>query len=109
MITIENPDEIYKWNIKELWACIQLLEPEQEQLYEEEIRKAKYGQKIKIPIIYIMKNWTTENPENKRISIKGYGKYNILDYYDEIEEREKILRRIIFEAIEEEEITRPRT
>lgn len=107
MIQVENPDIVYQWGIKELWAAINLLEEPEE--YEEELKKIKYGIKIQIPIIYIIKGWVTENPENKRISVKGHGKFDIVEFYDEIDEREKLMREIVLEELSDNDVTAPRT
>lgn len=100
MIQIDNPDEIYSWDTIELWNAIQLLEDEDKQDHYEELQQIKYGINIQVPIIYIIKDWTEEYPNNKRIAIKGHGKHSIQDYYDEVDERNTLMRKIILSTIE---------
>lgn len=109
MIKLSNPDEIYRYETKELWAVINLLEKEEIEEYSEELKQIKNGINLKFPIIYIIKGWTTEYPENKRVHIKGHGKENIVNYYDEIDERNALMRKIILENLENNDITTPRT
>lgn len=109
MIRIDNPDEIYKWDTKELWNAINLLDEEDVSNNEEEITMVKYGIKIRIPIIYIIKGWVEEHPENKRVTIRGYGKEDIVKYYDEVDERNKIMRKIIIDNLPDEDPTESRT
>lgn len=101
MIRIDNPDEIYSWEIGELWNAINLLEEEEKQDNEEDLEKVKYGIRIRVPIIYLIKGWYEEHPESKRITIKGHGKYDIVEFHDEVDEREAMMRQIILDSIEE--------
>ena len=87
MIKLQNPDSIYVMSIAELWNIVQAMEEDEKKEYHKELLEIKEGYKIKIPILYLTKKWYDEYPENKRVSIKGHGKINILDLYDEIESR----------------------
>lgn len=109
MIRLSNPDEIYTMTTQQLWALINLLEPEEIKMYEKELQEIKNGITIKIPIMYIIKKHYTEYPESRRISVKGYGKHNLIKFYDETDERDKLMREIILENITEEEPTQPRS
>lgn len=109
MIRLDNPDEVYSMNTSELWNIIGSMEIEEKIDYKTEIELIKNGINIKIPIIYIIKGWTEEHPETKRISIKAHGKYDITEYYDEVQERNNMMRQIILENIEEDEPNKPRT
>lgn len=109
MIKLTNPDEIYKMETKELWAIINMLEKEEIKEYEKELQQIKNGINMKFPIVYIIRNWINEYPENKRVHIKGHGKENIIEYYDEIDERNSLMRLIILENIENNDPTTPRT
>lgn len=115
MIDIENPDEIYEWDIGKLWNAFQvMLEKEDDEgteyrtiYYNEEILVRK-GIRIKIPIQYIINEWYEEYPHTKKIKISGHGKYKLIDFEEEKEERERIMRRIILDNLEDGENTTPR-
>lgn len=98
---IDNPDEILKWDMQELWAAVQQINEEEENEYEEEIKKIKQGIKLKIPIYYIIEEWYDIYPDGQNINIYGYDKMNIHEFMDEKEERERLMRKIIYESIED--------
>lgn len=108
-LNIQNPDDIYNWDLAQLWNALQTIEEEELLDYKKDIELIKNGIEQKIPIIYIIKHWNTEYPENKRVSIKGHWKIDIVDYYDEIMNREKLARKIIFENLSDDDPTTPRT
>lgn len=105
---IENPDEIYTWNIEQLWNAINTIPEENLKEYENKIYKIKHGYNIKVPIQWIIKKWYEEHPYAKRVSIWGYAKYELLPFIEEIEKREQEMRKIIEENIEDDEITQGR-
>lgn len=107
MIQIENLDEVYNWDVKQLWSAMNLLDDEERKLYKKDLEKIKYGINIRIPIVYIIYDWIDDHPENRRVSVKGFGKYDIIEFYDEIDERERLMRQIIFDTYDEG-TTRPR-
>lgn len=114
MIRIENPDEIYEWEIEKLWNTIKTYEDEEtergkiKKIYKKEIETIKNGINLKIPIWYLIKGWYIEYPNTKRVQVKGHGKVNIIEFMEEKERRENILRTIILENLEENTATEPR-
>ena len=60
-----NPDEVLKWNIKQLWNEILVMIEEEPKIAKlEAIEKIKYGYKIRIPIQYIIQEWYELNPRS---------------------------------------------
>lgn len=105
---LEDPNEILEWDTEKLWNAVQQIKAELEKTprgYE----KAKNGIRINFPIQYIIKQWYEEYPSTRRAKIIGYGKVNIQELEDEIEERNTIMRQIIIEHTDDEEATKPRT
>lgn len=104
---IEDPNEILEWDTEKLWNAVQQIKEEIEKQprgYEQ----AKNGIKIKFPIQYIINQWYDMYPSTKNARILGYGKTNIQNLLDEIEERNSIMRKIIIEHTDNEEATKPR-
>lgn len=105
---LDDPNEILEWNTEKLWNAVQTIKQEigeRPRGYEE----AKNGIRINFPITYIIKQWYEEYPSTRKAKIMGYGKLNITDFEEEIENREAIMRNIIQEHLEDEEPTTPRS
>jgi len=90
-------DDILSWDTNRLWNEIQLLDNKEE--YTVEISQVKFGDKIKIPIWWIMNEWYEIYPSSARIKIKGYGKYKIWSFMEEKEWRDNLMRNILIENI----------
>lgn len=109
MIKIENLDEIYTWNIKTLWDCLNSADHEELQDYKEEIQLIKNGIDIKVHISYLTEEWYKEYPETKRVSIPAYGKWDLTLFQEELQKRKNFIRRIILELSQTDEIIEQRT
>lgn len=110
---MKNLDLIYSWSIKELWNYFnQIMNDEDDkgitlkQLYINEYNIIKYGSinKKGIPIHYINNEWYDLYPDHKIAIIRGFGKVNIDELLDEIDNREQLMRKIIIENTDEEDI-----
>lgn len=109
MISVDR-EQILKWDIEQLWNACQILE-EDEETPETDLKKieqVKNGINIKVPIYYLIQEWFEVYPNNKRAKILGYGKYDMHEFMEEIETRNKIMRKIIHDNLEEEQSTEPR-
>ena len=109
MINVDS-EQILKWDIEQLWNACQILEEDEEthNTHIEIIQTVKEGIKIKVPIYYLIQEWWEVYPNTKRAKILGHGKYKIQDFMEEIETRTKLMRRIIYENIDNEQATTPR-
>lgn len=104
-----NPEDVLQWNIKQLWnETLLLIEEEPKIAKKEQIEKIKYGYNIRVPIQYIIQEWYSLYPSNKTVNIKGYGRHKLLEFLDEIEERETNMRNLIINNMDEEGIIKPR-
>lgn len=101
MTIIKDPKDVLDLSLDELWAAVQLLDQEDLKEFTEEIEAVKFGVDVKFPIYYIINEWYENHPSSKRVSIKGYGKSDIVKFHDEIEERKKVLRNILIMTIDE--------
>ena len=102
-----SPEEVLTWDMEKLWNALKQLTEKEE--YKKDKELIKNGIKVKFPIQYIIQEWYKMNPENKRVTVRGYGKWKIDDFMEEIEEREDLMRQIIIEKMEKPEIAKPRT
>lgn len=102
---IENPDEILEWDTMKLWNAIQQIDEETNGALKKEIDKVRNGIKLKIPIYYITQEWYDIYPTGQSVNIYGHNKYNINDFMEELQEREKLMRKIIFDNIDDEDPT----
>lgn len=102
-----NPEEVLTWDIEKLWNTTKQLVNEQK--YKKELHQIKFGINIEFPIHYIIYEWFELHPVSKKATIKGYGKYKLQPFIDEVEQREELMREIILENIGKEEIATPRT
>jgi hypothetical protein len=59
------------------------------------VQFVKEGVIIKVPIQWITKEFYQIYPQNKRVRIRGYGKYPLNKFYEDIDERKKLLRMIL--------------
>lgn len=115
MIKIQNPDDIYEWTLEKLWKTVKTYEEEYtekeitlKQQYKKELQIVKNGIKLKLPIHYLIYGWYTEYPNTKGVKVQGHGVFNIMEFLEERERRENILRTIILENLEDESTTEPR-
>lgn len=97
MRTLDDPDEVYQWDLTMLYNCAKAMEDDINPKYRKLLQQAKHGIKIKIPIYYITQEWYELYAPGKTVGVQGHGKYNMQEFMDEIEEREKLLRKIILE------------
>lgn len=110
-----TPEQVIKWEIKELWnVFLQLLNQEDnkgrslEHKYMAEKNMVKYGLYVKFPIHKVINEFIIEYPIYNKVSILGIGKYRDIDYYDEIDKRCSIMREILIENYDDDTITKPR-
>lgn len=108
MITEINPEDVIMWSTRKLWNMFEII-VNKEKGYEKQKQQVKFGINLEFPIHYITQEWYELYPASKKASIKGYGKFPLQEFMDEIEQREEIMKEIIIENIEKEEITSPRT
>lgn len=109
MIDLDR-ENILKYDIEQLWNACQLLEEDPETLpeHKQNIQKAKNGIKIKVPIYHFIQEWFEIYPNTRKAKIIGYGKYELNDFMEEIETRNKIMRQILNENITDNTSTEPR-
>lgn len=104
----EDINEIFEWDLKKLWKAYQQIKEEESMHLGQETQMIKHGIRVKIPIYYIINEWYEEFPSNKRVKIEGFGKLSIEDFYDEIEERERLIRQVIIDDYERGNPIEPR-
>lgn len=105
-----HPEEVLRWEIRELWRAVQLIERDNPKLIKaEELNKMKNGITLDVPINYFTEGWYELYPNTKRAKIKGHFKIPLEQFIEEKEGRENIMRDIIIKHIERREITAPRT
>lgn len=105
---VENPDEILEWDTLKLWNAVQQIDEETDGELKKEIQKIKEGIKLKIPIYYITQEWYDIYPTGKSLNIYGYGKFEVDTFMEEIQTRERIMRKIIYENINNPDPTEAR-
>lgn len=99
-----NQDEIYLWEIKQLWNAYKTLEDPKE-------NTIKDGYQLLVPIWYFTEEWYEINPSGKittetgktikgTVTIKGYGKYALHDFMHEKEKRQNYMRKRILEEMQ---------
>lgn len=105
MLTIENPDDIYTWTTNKLWNAVKTLELADD---HEDLILIQEGIDIPVPIWHLTQEWYTLYPTSKKAHILGYGKYELRQFMQELENREKLMRQLIEEHLNQEETTTPR-
>lgn len=96
---IEN---IYSWDIEQLWNWLDSADLQKE--YPEEYEKVKEGIRIKVPIYWIINDWWKQETHIKKASVDGFGKWELNQFMDEIQERCKIIRQIIINEEGKEDV-----
>lgn len=111
----ETLQELTELNTSDLWTVlIDLLDEEDEngqklmKHYQKKYEKIKNGIKLKFTIYKCIKGHIISYPDKNLIEIRGTGRVNETQYYDEIEERKKLMRKIITEQMDESSTTEPR-
>lgn len=85
-----------------------LLATEDTDQYEKELRKIRTGYHLKFNIQYIVNENYIEDIKNNKVIINQY-KYDLEEFWEEMELRKTNMRKIIYENIQEEEgIDEPR-
>lgn len=92
-------NDVLSWNIEQLYAYMTILEEELENQDKLLFAQTKQGIMLQVPIEYIIKGYYEEFPSSKTTIIKGYGRVNIQTWFDEIEKRKSILRKIIYNKL----------
>lgn len=64
--------------------------------------------KLGIPLVYLTNEWYLAHPSSGKVTVQGHGKYNLIDFYEDLEQREKILRAELWEALASDKPTTPR-
>lgn len=105
---LENPDEIYQWDLEMLYNAVKAIEEELDTQERATLKKCKYGFKVKVPIYYITQEWYELYAPRKMMSVQGYGKFPMDEFMTEIENREQELRKIILDHDGEEDPTESR-
>lgn len=107
-IQLENPDEIFNWDSKQLWNAFKQLY-EDGDIESDVYKQVKFGIKfLNVPIWFITNDWVEILPSGKYVNIMGIGKFDLNEYMEEKEKREELMRRFIYENCEKEDILKPR-
>lgn len=96
-------EDISRMDIAELWNIIQHAEPENEE-DEEKLKQIEEGINMKINMEYIANNWYKIYPNNMNIEVDYYGLKDITEFMKELRAREKLIREIIYESIDKEQL-----
>jgi hypothetical protein len=97
--------EIATWDIEKLWAIFRDLANEQKMT--EEMQKAKYG-KSNIDIRYLTKKLYEEFPKSREVKVTSYGTYDLFEFWDDVEEREDLMREHLMAYLRDDNIETPR-
>lgn len=111
MIPIEDPNSVFSASSTELYAMLEVILEENTELrkqYTKELEAIEKGIELKIPILYIVEGWYEEYPTSQKVNIKSYGKCDIHKFYTEKRKRDNLMRILILENINQDEITQPR-
>ena len=100
-------NDLYDMNLGQLWNLLQAQPDDIKQVYNQEILDLKRGILTNVPIIYLLNNWFTPYPITRTVGVTGLGKYDIQAFYDDVQERENIIRKIILE-MEDDDPTQER-
>lgn len=87
-------ESIYEMELNELWNYIRTIEDDLNKDQKSNLKDIKEGYVYQVPIQYIVRGYYQEFPNTKRVKIVGYGKIPLLAFWEEIELREKELRKI---------------
>lgn len=104
---IEDINEVLEWQTEKLWNAVQAIKLEigkTPRNYDE----IKNGRNINFPIQYIINEWYEMYPTTKKAKILGYGKVEIQQLLDEIEDRNTMMRQIIIDHATDDDPTTPR-
>ena len=106
MFDLENPDDLYSWSTNKLWNALKTLDIPKE--HQDTYSTIKYGKHINIPIWYITQTWYSLHPSTKKVTILGYGKYELSTFMEEIELRDSLMRNMLLMAMQNPELLSPR-
>ena len=108
MIKLNDPDEVYKWDFKTLWNALKIIVKDNGVHYESKLKEIKEGKRLKIPIAWIINEWFLPYPSGRVVTIMGQGKFRMIDFYEELDHRENLMREIILDNVNGEEVIEPR-
>lgn len=108
MLEIKEQKDIYSMDTETLWNIFLEINEETKE-YKKEMDMVRNGINISFPIQYLINEWFEIYPASKRVTIKGYGKFEITKFMEEKEEREKIMRKTIAQEALSKEVEEPRT
>lgn len=104
---LSNPDIIYTWNIKELYRAFLETTAESERDLKKELDLVKNGFEMKVPIYMLTDDVITLDYKKQEARLPYFGRHTMTTYKDELEKRETLMRRIIIEELDEEEMAEP--
>lgn len=113
MINAELEGEILKWNIRSLWQnfrriCREEINEKGEMIYKKEFNTVRDGIKLKVDIRWITNEWYAVHPKSEQVKIIGKGVHNLIEFMEEKEGREDIMRTVILETLSDESPVIPR-
>lgn len=97
-----EPD-VATWGIDELWKNYPDVATDRA-----ELEAVKNGINMKISIRYLINEWYRISAKTKEVFVKGYGTYDLDDFFDEKEARERIMRNSIMDNLLNIETEEPR-
>jgi hypothetical protein len=80
-------------NINELWNLLSTLEGDSE--FNKAKEQAKNGVKIEFNIEFVNRGYVEEYPDSHNVKIRGYKKFGLEKYWEEIRQRERIMRNML--------------
>ncbi len=109
MINLQEP-EIISMDIADLWATYLLMKQMNliKKKYLKDEHLIKQGTKIKVDIRYFINKWYETIPTQNLIIVQNYGDKKLDEFYDEIDERNAILRKTIIENLDNDSATEGR-
>jgi hypothetical protein len=105
-----NPEDVLVWETKKLWNVVKKITHDAEgTISEQDIASIKMGITMDVPIWYITEEWYEIYPASKKVKVQGFGKFQLVDFMQEKELRDNLMRNIILENIDENGIVTGRS
>lgn len=95
--------EVFNMSINKLWKVFNNIKEEIE-IDKNVYYTIKYGKFFKCVIHYLINEWYEIYPNSKKVYIRGYGKINLEVFMEELDYRETLLRKVIIDNIDNENI-----
>ena len=102
-------DTVMKWNLGELYNYIKTIQDDLTPKENETLNKTEKGKHIiPIHINYYIKEYYEEFPKSQKVKITGLGKVDIEVFWEDLNQRETSIRKIIIDHMKEDSITEGR-